>query len=388
MTLSVGYLRYTKLLFRRFENMKTLVLCGKPQHLKMVMNSYPESVTQGEVVAGYFFTYVGSPFVYPNNLKYKDLPFTKEPEYRLETGFSEHNGSKYPFMRFYKCNEDLCFNASNELPHSNMLSLESRRSFLNSFDKIVLSGDANGSGEFGARLFLRLCGVEDDDIRIQRMIMAGGTDKKSIAGFWSNLYTLQDEIPMQFQNRARTKRYFEYNFNMMSNVVFSDLLRHIGVSNQSRTFTKYQLMMIHILSKNPGITTSEAMYLMSNYRGTGLFHKYLSGIGSAASRSQILENLADLDLIDVSRNADCSYFRLVGKSPIHLSEKGLRLLNSLHKKTFDPDLPLRLGDWGANFSEENFSKIDRYLKTLFGKQIRHQSKFICGNDNMTPILVP
>ena len=344
--------------------MKTLVLCEKISQVKNVMKSYPEAFKKGELVGGFYFTYVGSPFVFPNKIKYADLPFTKEPEYKLITGDCILDGKESYMSKFFVINEDLTYTNEDQVSQEHFIDYESRKKYLGSFDRIVVATDSDHPGEFGARTFLRMSGVFESQTTIERLIMLGSNDVKGISKSWKKLFSLDDEFPLALYNYGRIKRYFDYNFNMMSNIIFNDLIRHVESKNGGETFTKYQMMVLHLLSKNSGLTRYEFLEFLYEYQGTGKFTTEDGRIGTHMSRPMIVEHLVNLGFAEIE------------KEKIRVSEKGQCFLSLLHDKTFDPDLHLRLEDWGLNFTEDNFSKIDRYLKTLFGKQIRFQAKFI------------
>jgi len=61
---------------------------------------------------------------------------------------------------------------------------------------------------------------------------------------------------------------------------------------------------------------------------------------------------------------------------IRLSGHGERLLDVLHPDCEDPDLPFRLDAWCHLPFEEARPKIDRYVRTWFGKQKRYQSRHL------------
>jgi hypothetical protein len=52
-----------------------------------------------------------------------------------------------------------------------------------------------------------------------------------------------------------------------------------------------------------------------------------------------------------------------------LSAAGKAFVSQLHKKTFDPDLPFRINDW-LNIGD--YDAMSRYIRTVFGRQIRFQ----------------
>jgi hypothetical protein len=60
-----------------------------------------------------------------------------------------------------------------------------------------------------------------------------------------------------------------------------------------------------------------------------------------------------------------------GKVLLKLSDLGHRYLDSLHPSCEDADLPFRLDAWSKLPEVEAKAKIDRYIRTFFGKQKNH-----------------
>lgn len=85
-------------------------------------------------------------------------------------------------------------------------------------------------------------------------------------------------------------------------------------------------------------------------------------IGNCVSRHQILTNLNDLGLTREDPKA------------VVLTKLGQAFIGVLHKDCYDPHLPRRLIEWRRAGLDASKPKIDRYIKTFFGKQISFQSK--------------
>lgn len=53
-----------------------------------------------------------------------------------------------------------------------------------------------------------------------------------------------------------------------------------------------------------------------------------------------------------------------------LADRGRRLLDLMHKDCFDPDLAMRINEWGRDWPASE-PRIERYIRTFFGKQVRY-----------------
>lgn len=170
------------------------------------------------------------------------------------------------------------------------------------------------------------------------------------------------------------KRYFDWHWNINSQVILSETLRRAGVfkANFEKTdsstspyspsgnpvISKYGLQILYFIQDNPGLSEGRLIENMSKWVGTGKY-PMSDTFGSAASRCSILGQLIQLGLISKSSNS---------RNPIYITEKGLRFITLLHKDMRDADLPSRLDAWCKDGLEISKPKIDRYIKTFFGKQ--------------------
>ena len=164
---------------------------------------------------------------------------------------------------------------------------------------------------------------------------------------------------------GRMKRYFDWNWNVNGLALIGEAQRRAGVSSSAEPVSKYALQVLYVLRSAGPMTEGSAVGLMARWPGTGRYaekdFKWFRGIGSAASRGQILENLLQAGLLELVPGPTQKLFQL--------SSLGAAFLDLLHPDCEDPDLPFRLHAWCLQGIAAK-PAVDRYLNTFFGKQKR------------------
>ncbi len=99
---------------------------------------------------------------------------------------------------------------------------------------------------------------------------------------------------------------------------------------------------------------------MQRWRGTGKYP--LGEMGSPASRGALIDRLRTLRLVSKESKG------------IQLSPLGEEFLTRLHPDCKDLDLPQRLATWCTAGLEASKPGIDKYIRTVFGKQLRFAAR--------------
>jgi hypothetical protein len=164
---------------------------------------------------------------------------------------------------------------------------------------------------------------------------------------------------------GRVKRYFDWNWNVNSLAILGETQRRAGVPADAPPLSKYALQLLYNLRNKQPMTDGTVIQLMHRWPGTGRYQvmpgEWRTRLGSAASRSPILENLLSAGLL--------ARTTVDGKHAVVISARGLALLELLHPDCEDLDLPFRLHAWCEQGAASK-PAIDRYIKTFFGKQKR------------------
>lgn len=176
--------------------------------------------------------------------------------------------------------------------------------------------------------------------------------------------------------RIRLKDSFDYNFNINSVMLFNSL----GYGVRGPIINKDMLFIMFILNKiikeniHP-VTSIGLMRFLADYKGTGRFKDTSSVMADGYgffSVEKALINLEGLGLVEINRNFKSG-------SILSITEFGESfLVNRVHPKSFDPDMPFRLNEWSCVTDENGYysssKKIENYLKVYFKRQKRFFNK--------------
>ncbi len=171
-----------------------------------------------------------------------------------------------------------------------------------------------------------------------------------------------DEFAMPIAMQGEIRRYFDFNYLCNALPMFGEAARLAGTWG-STVPSKYGLQLLYDALDTGSLSDGKRIERMTRWRGTGKYKTsdtaFYDGLGSASSRNNIIEELVK-----------AHYLRRSGKNRINteLSEEGSSFLDLLHPDCRDADLPFRLDAWSLLPVPEARSKIDRYIRTFFGKQ--------------------
>jgi hypothetical protein len=166
---------------------------------------------------------------------------------------------------------------------------------------------------------------------------------------------------------ARAKDYFDYNYNLNAQVILGAAVRATCPFG-TMVPSKYGLQALYFLRGRQRCqdetTEMDLLLAMENGFGTGKYPK--TRMGSPITFPQILLQLVASGLVQSLKGPS-------SRPAIQITDLGEHLLSALHPDCEDPDLAARLQGW----CEEGLAsrpKMDRYLRTFFGKQKRFASK--------------
>lgn len=282
-------------------------------------------------------------FKYPRHLKMRDFPVVKAVEWKLryeEIGFGNrvfllvNNGLKPTHLSIEET-----LKTADEI----VCALVPERTLIHSFKTLILNS----------------CGKDKYHSKM-RAIPINLLSEKSITQAFLSECSTEDEWFVDLYKQAKVRKYFDYNFNLNSAAIMGRALAKVGVDQGRFILSKNSLIVMYYLRQVGQIGHIDFLKIMNgNWSGTGKYQK--GSIGSIASQSTILEQLNEVGLI-------CGLY-----DDIKLSEKGESLLAELHPDCCDLDLTFRLDAWMEE-GERSQPQIDRYIKTMFGKQKRFFSK--------------
>lgn len=308
----------------------------------------------------------GIRFKYPRDIPYSDFPHVREPEFK-NVDYNE----LYPHAPdFHFCSGHTFDNNGN--PIRTRFTQEEVKTLLLNAKNIVCAVDPDERGFYSFHLYLKQFCPHRLLEEHEALFINGGLSDECIQRYLDNPITTNAEKIKALLEKAHIKRYFEYNYNLNALAIFRkpfDLAFGVGKQLQ---MSKYELQCLYYLSEQPGATLNGDILVLNmerRWKGTGKYtHDTKLGdwieLGSPSSRRDIVRNL----------NRVGAFYFSDDKRMVTVSDEGFRFLSMLHPDTRDPDLPYRIKNWQDEGLESAKGKIDRYLKTFFGKQKRFNNK--------------
>ncbi|MBF4454042.1 type IA DNA topoisomerase (plasmid) [Acinetobacter sp. SK-43] len=299
-------------------------------------------------------------FDYPRGLKFRDIPYLQEPKW------------KYPSNRDFR--------PVQEILADRIIRLDlSPKDVLSVANKIILATDLDPANVFGFHLmiseFLGHERAQDEYEAIVTYSMTPEILQRAV----DNPLSTKDDWYQKLLNKGTAKKYFDFNYNTNSLIVFGELLRGLGVDTNQFIMSKYSLQVLYDLNIRGPVHRNNYYSLMGQWIGSGKYA--LAQIGSHASRNAILEGLIENNLLSEDDQLN-----------INITQTGSMFLKLLHPDCQDADLPLRMEAW-INDWDTSRGKIERYLNTYFSKQKRFyfktfppQDETHYGSKNLTKAL--
>lgn len=280
-------------------------------------------------------------FRYPRGLKMSDFPFVGEPAWKIRDMLGLPHYPALELIDGQLINSELSaldlLRDNSEIWYAGDLS----HSGANAFDVLMAESlGVNISATAFPAIFIRAL---DSESLISAIDAGSSTDSPKFR---------------ECVAKGKAKRFFEFNFNTNSMAVFGDRLRKVGVDTDKFEIGKNSLQVLYWMRAQEGVETySEGKLVMAMYgwKGTGRYEQ--CEMGSPASQSLIVSSLTRSGLL--ARQG----------REIFISDLGHAFLRLLHPDCEDQDLPARLHGWQADWPNSK-PKIERYIRTLFGKQLR------------------
>lgn len=282
-------------------------------------------------------------FKYPSHIKIKDLPAVFKPEWQLRK-----NDGSLGFMLAPHALKD------NQIVP---IALTVKEAFKQA-DLIVLTEYQDTSAIHSVYTILEFNPHQADVVLLRD---SRSTIREVDSIFNATAQRLKDEpLLHSLYEQSKVKKYFDYNFNINSALIFGQCLKLVGVDSPYFVMTKNCLLALYYFKNNGRNSISNVlMDFHENWVGSGKYA--VTSLGSLTSRSEILSLLVNVGLVHKEN------------SKLQLSEKGQAFLNTLHPDCCDLDLPQRIEQW-MELESGAYPKIDTYIRTFFGKQKRYINK--------------
>ncbi|HEJ2342221.1 TPA: hypothetical protein ACWLUJ_005738 [Pseudomonas aeruginosa] len=278
-------------------------------------------------------------FRYPRGLTFASLPYISAPDWRPRKFDSAHPPRVVELLQ-------------GEVRPTRL----EPSSVLAEADEIWFACDPDSSGAIAYHVLLSQCLGEEVACLERPALVLHSLDTASIQRGLDNPSSTTTPFFQACLSAGQAKRFFDFNYNVNSLVLFGECLRRVGVSTERFAMSKYSLQLLYALQGQEPLSEINVLSQMHQWRGSGRYEP--SKLGSAASMGRILSGLLSADLL------------AEGERGIALSSRGSALLKLLHPDCADPDLPARLETWQCDWPSSR-EKMCRYLRTFFGKQARY-----------------
>jgi len=178
-----------------------------------------------------------------------------------------------------------------------------------------------------------------------------------------------EEVEWELLPYAMARRRFDYSFNVNAFALLRRTMSAAGIPSGAEVPTKYGVQFLYALNRAGSLVDDDSIELMRTWKGSGKYRvdpTAWTRFGSERSWENIIDRLVNGKLVERFGDDD---------GEIRLSKGGERFLSLLHPDCEDPDMHFRLDAWCKLPVEESYPKIDRYIRTFFGKQKRHVERY-------------
>lgn len=352
--------------------MKIAILGEKFSLVREALPSLADAYPDAEFVAATFQSYaVLSPhFRFPRGLSLRDYPHARAPDYKPLNLFGWN-----PDVRWFRpvdIDGDWTIISFVSDTDGGKPEREAAAEFASS-DRIVVLADAGpGSALAAIRVLDALLPEGHADPRVRAPIVTD-LSKPRIDEALASARPIR-EAHAAFLRIDVARRRFDYCYAMNANVILKPIQVEAGMAADAPPLSKHALQTLYMLRGREPMSEGRIVGAMQDHGGTGRYEalSHVHGLGSPASRATILESLTDQGLLHLAgakpRSAGGT-LSLKGVSPL-----GISLLDALHPDCEDPDLPFRIRAWADLPEAEAIERVDRYIRTFFGKMQRYADR--------------
>lgn len=299
-------------------------------------------------------------FKYPHGLTFNRLPFIGEPQWKQR---------EFPPRLFLDGDVSwpapaLCYGVQDgkvvPLPKDDPATV------LREASEIICACSPDPRGAHAFQMLLSQTLEPSAASQPHRMLPLMSMSARGIADAFKAGHTTHGVAFRGLLDRAEAKRFFDFNFNTNSFMVFGKALRAVGVENPT-LMSKWMLQVLfwfEVDRRHGPFSEVAALQHMTNWSGwVPHAPKPFPGVvGSPTSQVVLLENLLSMGLL-----------QRVGHHDLEVSDRGTAFILQIHPDCQDMDLPWRLPKWEASWPESR-ANMERYLRTFFGRQNRYRPR--------------
>ncbi len=175
---------------------------------------------------------------------------------------------------------------------------------------------------------------------------------------------------MKSMEKGKTQRLIEYLYMINAFAIYGQVLRSLSITANDWIISRWGIQLLYGMRHLPPLSEGELIREMAHWRSHA-GERQRGGLGSPAWREQILDDLIQARLIAPLGPIAGQMGHRPGD--LSLSELGRSFLSRLHPDTEDRDLRNRTNGWIATGLSAR-PQIERYYRTIFGKQMRFFKK--------------
>ena len=236
------------------------------------------------------------------------------------------------------------------------------------YTEIIIATDADSLGDFtGNELAQQFDAFHD--AKITRMPLFNIISSEVIAA-----YQERKVLPDRGSRAAQihgAKRLFDYWWRLNAEKVFGELCEWAGAISTT-PLSKYEVMVLkHLHDARAPMSGDKILAWMNSptprHSGDPKYQGLSVMVGSSITHFTIVETLIRRGALE-----QCD-----SKKTYSLTQAGKNIIAGLHPRTHDPDLPFRIARWCRDAYDtpgEVESQMKRYIRQLFGRQLRYQRK--------------
>lgn len=338
--------------------MRIALICEKPSLAKCIIDELlfiEPDMDRSAFVVGWAneFYHLNSAFVVPRGQSYQSFPMTQDAAY-----------SPMSFDGRYFDKTLMAARRGISATHDSKIDNEDFLSSVKRADVVYVVFDAGPSGYHVQMRVLDWLKSLDANFVVKHLPVMSLVSADLHHGLVNarEINNLAERAQLSL-----VRRHFDYNYLFNAYPIMGMTFEKAFGKRLAWPLSKHELQVLYFMRHGNSLTDGALFEVMKRWKGTGRYDTKgwdsYYGVGNSASRSQIMRNLEAQGFLDRA-----------GKHSLVISSKGERLLRFLHPDCEDPDQVMRIYSWAQLPIEVAKERVDRYIKTFFGKQKRFLSK--------------
>lgn len=353
--------------------MRIALICEKPSLAKMVIDELlfiEPDMDRSSLVVGWAseFYHLNTAFVFPRGQAYQSFPMTREAAYKPMT----FDGRYLDSERLMQARRGLSPKGQSYPYSANYDSSIDNDEFVSSVrraDIVYVVSDSGSSGYHVQARVLEWLNALDARFVVKQFAVVSTVS----ADLHHGLVNAREIVDLTDKAKfSLVRRHFDYNYLLNAYPIMGMTSEKAFGQRLAWPLSKHELQVLYFMRDGKVLNDGRLFEAMQRWEGTGRYDPkrwdYYYGIGNPASRATIMENLKAQGLLE-----------RIEKHKLVITPKGERLLQFLHQDCEDPDQVLRIYEWAELPLDVAKEKINRYIKTFFGKQKRFLSKVRAGD---------